>query len=111
MPTTINHGFAAPIADGGDYMDEFTIENKGDVSERLGTDGEIKKVKLHKLTNDFSFKGGGNPAVPLGAFATTINGLSGGAKLIKSFKNTGKNSDFDDYDCSGTHYPNGTIVT
>ncbi len=108
MPTTITHSIGSGNAANGDYLDEFKTTNNVETSERRGTNGDIKKVKDFNATNEFAFKGGGNPAVPVGVGSLTITGLTGGVKIVQKFERTEKNNDFDDFDCSGKHYPNAT---
>jgi hypothetical protein len=109
MTTSIIHGMA-DFTD-GDYLDEFSTEGKTDVSERRGTDGAIAKVKDYNPTSEISVKGGGNPAIAVGVGSLSITSLSGGAQMIKSSKHTEKNTDFDDFDLSGTHYPSASVAS
>lgn len=106
MPTTITHGIFS-ISD-GDFLDEFKISQEVEISERRGTDGTFRKVKDFNPTSDFSYKGGGNPAIALGVGSLTITGLSGGVKMVKKYDHTEKNTEFDDFEASGKHYPNAT---
>lgn len=106
MPTTITHSIFSYTAD--DYLDEISADFNAEIAERRGTNGDIKKVKSFNLTNDFSMKGGGNPAIAVGVGSITYTGLTGGVKMIPKYTHTEKNTDFDDFACTGKHYPNGS---
>jgi hypothetical protein len=108
MPTTITHSISGTNAALGDYLDEVKTTNNIETSERRGTNGDIKKVKDFNATNEFSFKGGGNPAVAVGVATLSVEGLTGGVKIAQKFERTVKNNDFDEHDCGGKHYPNAT---
>ncbi len=90
---------------GGDFMDEFMIEQKTDVLTRKNSVGVEVKMKTLNPTNDFSFKGGGNPAVTIGVGTVAITGYTSGQKCIGSFKFTEKNAEYSDHDGSGRHLP------
>lgn len=109
MPTTLTHSI--DIFSDGDYLDEVKVTNNTEVSERRGTDGTFKKVKDFNPTNDFSFKGGGDPAVALGVGTFAITGLTGGVKMIPKYDHTQKNNDFDDFEATGKHYPGATAAS
>lgn len=110
MPTTITHNFGDAIDAGGDYMDELAVTHDVEISERRGTNGQIKKVKDFNPTNPLSFKGGGDPAVAVGAATISITELTGGVKMISKYAHTQKNNDFDEYSADGKHYPNATVA-
>jgi len=105
MPTTITSSIGSPDSGLGDYLDEVKVTNNTEVAERRGTNGAIKKVNAFNPTNDFSFKGGGDPATAVGVATLTITGLSGGVKVVKKYEHTLKSTDFDESMAEGTHYP------
>lgn len=108
MPTTIQHSIGAAFTPGGDYMDSLEISREVEISERRGTNGQIKKVKDFNPTNGLSFKGGGDPALTLGVATFAHPELVGGVKYISKLVHTLKNNDFDEYSADGKHYPNAT---
>lgn len=110
MPTTIVHSITGSNAALGDFLDEVSTTANIETSERRGTNGNFGKVKPFNPTNDFSFKGGGNPAVAVGVAALTVEGLVGGVKVAQKFQRTWKNNDFDEHSCDGKHYPNASAA-
>ena len=107
MPTTatpITHGLASFTT--GDFLDEFKVSMSTEVSERRGTAGAIVLVKDFNPTNEYSYKGGGNPAIALGVATDTMTGLTGGVKINNKFDHTEKNNEFDDFEAAGKHWPN-----
>lgn len=108
MPTAITHSITDTAL--GDYVDEVSKDGDIDVSERKGTNGVFAKVKAINPKTEFSIKGGGDLAIGLGAQTLTITGLTGGTKMINKFRLTEKNSDFNDSEASGKHYPVATVL-
>lgn len=108
MPTTITPGIASYTD--GDFIDEFKVTQKKEIITRRGTTGNITKIHELNPTNDFSSKGGGNPAIGVGVLTLAITGLTGGVKAVPEYGHTEHNNEFDDYDFSGTHYPNAASI-
>ncbi len=106
MPTTITHSLTSSTF--GDFLDELEVTFNTEVSERRGTNGDIKKVEDFNITNEFSAKGGGNPTLAVGVATLTITDLTGGVKMVSSRSQRGKNVDFDEFDGKGKHYPNAS---
>ena len=113
MPsTTITHDLTNSFSSGGDFCDEFKVSHKTEVSTRRGKTAVITLVKNFNPTNEFSFKGGGDPAVAVGSSGgVTFSEVTGGVMMVEKYDHTGKNNDFDEYESSGTHYPGATAAS
>lgn len=108
MPTTITRSITGTNAALGDYLDEVKTTNNIETAERRKTNGDIGKAEPYNATNDFGFKGGGNPAVAVGVGSLNLEGLVGGKKIVQKYERTQVNQEFDNFDCGGKHYPNAS---
>jgi len=110
MPTTITQGVSGSTS-GGDFTDELKISHQNDVIERKSSAGITTTVKAINPTSEISIKGGGAPEITLGSAGVAVTALTGGVIMVNKFEHTEKNSEFDDFDASGKHYPSGAVAT
>lgn len=89
-----------------------SVETTTSVEKKVlkGSTGNDVRIKAYNQTTSFSVKGHGTTSVVPGFAGSGISGLTGGVTLIETFKRTDTNDDFDSFEYSGTHYPNGQDV-
>lgn len=94
----------------GALIESVETDDTVNVAELAGSDGEIARVKTFQSKTEFSVKGHGTMAVVPGVGSSGITGYTAGVTVIKSVKKTDHNTNFDDWDFSGTNFPSATSI-
>lgn len=94
----------------GEFIDEVMFKEKVETATRRNRVGETARVYTYDQTNDFSIKGGGEPPLALGVVASSgITGMgTDGVIVVKERTVTDKSTDFNEFEITGTQYPNAT---
>ena len=89
----------------GALIDSVETDDQVTIAELSGSDGEIARVKPHASKTTFSVKGHGTLTVVPGVGSSNITTLTTGLTVIQSVKKTDHNTNWDDWEYSGTNYP------
>jgi hypothetical protein len=92
----------------GDYIESTEATAQLETKMIMSSDGGFGQAKAYGLTYSFTTKGRGNTTEKAGDTNTQLVPSflpSGGVCVVTSVKNTEKNDDYNEFEVSGTYYP------
>jgi len=95
----------------GTLIETLDTTDGVEVKALKGSNGDVARVHTFNPTTKFSVKGHGTLDIVPGVGSSEITDVTGGVTVIEEVKKSEKNEDFDDWEYTGTNYPNAESVS